>query len=132
MLLLCRAEARENAHIGGPSEREDQQQRRRQRQMPAPARSPAFAFAARVGRRQHLGLLRDRAGDQPRPFDEPIGVAVRVRLVEPRSEEHTSELPSLMRISYAVFCLKKNKTTPMSHTYSTHMSTASILIQILV
>src|SRR3546814_4017189 len=25
-----------------------------------------------------------------------------------RSEEHTSELPSLMRISYAVFCLKKN------------------------
>src|SRR3546814_6305049 len=28
-----------------------------------------------------------------------------------RSEEHTSELPSLMRISYAVFCLKKNKKT---------------------
>src|SRR3546814_4123401 len=26
-----------------------------------------------------------------------------------RSEEHTSELQSLMRISYAVFCLKKNK-----------------------
>src|SRR3546814_4898505 len=26
-----------------------------------------------------------------------------------RSEEHTSELPSLMRISYAVFCLKKKK-----------------------
>src|SRR3546814_2831682 len=29
-----------------------------------------------------------------------------------RSEEHTSELQSLMRISYAVFCLKKNNTTP--------------------
>src|SRR3546814_1605148 len=28
----------------------------------------------------------------------------------PRSEEHTSELQSLMRISYAVFCLKKNTT----------------------
>src|SRR3546814_7632819 len=28
----------------------------------------------------------------------------------PRSEEHTSELQSLMRISYAVFCLKKTKT----------------------
>src|SRR3546814_12674888 len=28
-----------------------------------------------------------------------------------RSEEHTSELQSLMRISYAVFCLKKNTTT---------------------
>src|SRR3546814_5134073 len=32
------------------------------------------------------------------------------RLVE-RSEEHTSELQSLMRISYAVFCLKKKKKT---------------------
>src|SRR3546814_10027342 len=30
-----------------------------------------------------------------------------VRSVSPRSEEHTSELQSLMRISYAVFCLKK-------------------------
>src|SRR3546814_8323413 len=29
--------------------------------------------------------------------------------VWPRSEEHTSELQSLMRISYAVFCLKKKK-----------------------
>src|SRR3546814_7822015 len=37
-----------------------------------------------------------------------------------RSEEHTSELQSLMRISYAVFCLKKKKntsTTPNYHTY---------------
>src|SRR3546814_7907670 len=31
------------------------------------------------------------------------------REVEIRSEEHTSELQSLMRISYAVFCLKNNK-----------------------
>src|SRR3546814_8620199 len=30
-------------------------------------------------------------------------------IVTPRSEEHTSELQSLMRISYAVFCLKKKK-----------------------
>src|SRR3546814_3147044 len=30
----------------------------------------------------------------------------------PRSEEHTSELQSLMRISYAVFCLKKKKKQP--------------------
>src|SRR3546814_7313776 len=35
-----------------------------------------------------------------------------------RSEEHTSELQSLMRISYAVFCLKK-KTTNYKHTYNT-------------
>src|SRR3546814_3904285 len=34
----------------------------------------------------------------------------RPQMREQRSEEHTSELQSLMRISYAVFCLKKNKT----------------------
>src|SRR3546814_10611303 len=33
-----------------------------------------------------------------------------------RSEEHTSELQSLMRISYAVFCLKKKKTTKQNTT----------------
>src|SRR3546814_2863751 len=36
---------------------------------------------------------------------------VRCRRRAPRSEEHTSELQSLMRISYAVFCLKKKKYT---------------------
>src|SRR3546814_9449289 len=35
-----------------------------------------------------------------------------------RSEEHTSELQSLMRISYAVFCLKKKKKTKARHTYN--------------
>src|SRR3546814_4169047 len=35
--------------------------------------------------------------------------------VEARSEEHTSELQSLMRISYAVFCLKKKKETQAPH-----------------
>src|SRR3546814_3480426 len=46
--------------------------------------------------------------------------------LELRSEEHTSELQSLMRISYAVFCLKKKNTTKMlnnsqnNHTYSQH------------
>src|SRR3546814_1250101 len=33
------------------------------------------------------------------------------------SEEHTSELQSLMRISYAVFCLKKKKKTHPTHTH---------------
>src|SRR3546814_5986976 len=38
-----------------------------------------------------------------------------------RSEEHTSELQSLMRISYAVFCLKKKKTPPTEpHTKNTN------------
>src|SRR3546814_4226766 len=55
------------------------------------------------------------------PQDEFGLLAVQVDLIErldrreprqpaPRSEEHTSELQSLMRISYAVFCLKKKKT----------------------
>src|SRR3546814_9675153 len=34
-----------------------------------------------------------------------------------RSEEHTSELQSLMRISYAVFCLKKTKHNTTKHTH---------------
>src|SRR3546814_6240145 len=41
-----------------------------------------------------------------------------------RSEEHTSELQSLMRISYAVFCLKKKKNTPKSNAlYTTKNNT---------
>src|SRR3546814_2961510 len=40
-------------------------------------------------------------GDDQQPVEQPVE--------EQRSEEHTSELQSLMRISYAVFCLKKKK-----------------------
>src|SRR3546814_10343142 len=40
-----------------------------------------------------------------------VSGATRYRLDEKRSEEHTSELQSLMRISYAVSCLKKKKKT---------------------
>src|SRR3546814_4466190 len=43
-----------------------------------------------------------READQPYSFSMS-----RVRRYSTRSEEHTSELQSLMRISYAVFCLKK-------------------------
>src|SRR3546814_6401094 len=38
------------------------------------------------------------------------GLPVHYYVLTGRSEEHTSELQSLMRISYAVFCLKKKKT----------------------
>src|SRR3546814_3150952 len=41
-------------------------------------------------------------------------------LARPRSEEHTSELQSLMRISYAVFCLKKKKNRTYPATDSSH------------
>src|SRR3546814_4319713 len=43
--------------------------------------------------------------------------------VADRSEEHTSELQSLMRISYAVFCLKKKNKT---HQYYTRMITYTL------
>src|SRR3546814_10315409 len=43
------------------------------------------------------------------------------KLVAARSEEHTSELQSLMRISYAVFCLKKKNT--ISDRYTQHRQT---------
>src|SRR3546814_5064606 len=50
------------------------------------------------------------AAAEPPPalLREGIGLARREG-TEKRSEEHTSELQSLMRISYAVFCLKKKK-----------------------
>src|SRR3546814_6303474 len=50
---------------------------------------------------------RDR-DDQPRPGAEADRDCQHEQ--EHRSEEHTSELQSLMRISYAVFCLKKKNT----------------------
>src|SRR3546814_3921498 len=77
-----------------------------------------FRSAVRGARRAGLALLRRRAG---RSFGAPVARAVAAlfeqadvaedhRAVERlRSEEHTSELQSLMRISYAVFCLKKKK-----------------------
>src|SRR3546814_4964558 len=53
----------------------------------------------------------ERIRGSPGPTDGP-------RSPEPRSrsEEHTSELQSLMRISYAVFCLKKKKKQNISNT----------------
>src|SRR3546814_2938782 len=89
------------AHIAGPPPR-------RQRAPPASALCPrrthggisgcviASSIVARTkGSRARISPLDDRHDD---------------RLLEARSEEHTSELQSLMRISYAVFCLKKKKT----------------------
>src|SRR3546814_7550369 len=59
----------------------------------------------------------DRAIEIVKRAIETLGAPIYVRhevvhnryVVDDRSEEHTSELQSLMRISYAVFCLKKNR-----------------------
>src|SRR3546814_9677320 len=55
------------------------------------------------------------------PVDVSVAWAGKPMLINiwARSEEHTSELQSLMRISYAVFCLKKKKTTHHNITYIT-------------
>src|SRR3546814_10573701 len=45
----------------------------------------------------------------PRPLTHDLLKNILDETGNPRSEEHTSELQSLMRISYAVFCLKKKK-----------------------
>src|SRR3546814_5577858 len=58
-----------------------------------------------------------------------VGVVTGLSIVEGalRSEEHTSELQSLMRISYAVFCLKKKitKNTTQTNTIILHIHTQS-------
>src|SRR3546814_10913930 len=75
-------------------------------------------FTARESRRERESILHAfRVGlidglVAIKCLDEGIDVpACSTAYILARSEEHTSELQSLMRISYAVFCLKKKKTT---------------------
>src|SRR3546814_4220659 len=81
------------------------QQQLSDRRFPRPAEYPAH---------RHPDRLCRRAEGQGRP---PV--------VE-RSEEHTSELQSLMRISYAVFCLKKKKERSLSHESSIYQNNTHI------
>src|SRR3546814_9277318 len=61
--------------------------------------------------RDGAGRLYARAGRRPQQLARGDARRRRLAPVVGRSEEHTSELQSLMRISYAVFCLKKQKRT---------------------
>src|SRR3546814_4975904 len=65
-----------------------------------------------VGRCRPLLPVRQAPAHDPRRKPRPIQPwqDVRASVGQSRSEEHTSELQSLMRISYAVFCLKKKTT----------------------
>src|SRR3546814_5848960 len=72
-----------------------------------PAKRGIFLLRAAPFGHQHVG-------DRCAGADDVVGREAIDALNEPagarlRSEEHTSELQSLMRISYAVFCLKKKK-----------------------
>src|SRR3546814_1443859 len=72
---------------------------------------PGFRANATIGRAVRLMIL-NLGGARPNELDKgTLGHPGRFR-----SEEHTSELQSLMRISYAVFCLKKKTITHNIHT----------------
>src|SRR3546814_3090500 len=66
--------------------------------------SGAAAFVPLYAPQSLLPLLREFVGNSPAMAGAVVSAGTA------RSEEHTSELQSLMRISYAVFCLKKKKT----------------------
>src|SRR3546814_10355855 len=65
-------------------------------------------FRQRAAVRQILAAIEGVGPRHARGGTEMFGI-------EDRSEEHTSELQSLMRISYAVFCLKKKMNTVMNY-----------------
>src|SRR3546814_2418260 len=96
--------------------------------MPRARSSTALASVAAIAGDEAPRPMPDRASDPTKiRSDEPGATAARATIeattkaepttadvrspirtaMYPRSEEHTSELQSLMRISYAVFCLKK-------------------------
>src|SRR3546814_7994125 len=80
----------------------------------------AFTQQEVIHSREHVVFNR-KAGEAGYDLSElEADVDTVMEMIRQRSEEHTSELQSLMRISYAVFCLTKKKhiTTPSSNTTS--------------
>src|SRR3546814_3244545 len=78
---------------------------------PLPRRIGRPRLGAASPRQQRPDRLERGRGHRPEQLDQ-MGAApdAAQAFLDLRSEEHTSELQSLMRISYAVFCLKKKKT----------------------
>src|SRR3546814_3870395 len=74
-----------------------------------PLTAPHFErLATQIGQ-DHLHLAAIIGVDRARRVEASDAMLQRKAGARPRSEEHTSELQSLMRLSYAVFCLKKKK-----------------------
>src|SRR3546814_4289681 len=79
---------------------------------PAFCRGPDTSTSESAAKNLRLGMSTNLGSSSSRYLTR-IGSSRNVRTS--RSEEHTSELQSLMRISYAVFCLKKQKNTNTMH-----------------
>src|SRR3546814_5021073 len=77
---------------------------------------PPYAAATRASCRFRHQTIGTWLACWPRLASQAVGVS-------PRSEEHTSELQSLMRISYAVFCLKKKNINYITITATKLVST---------
>src|SRR3546814_1525906 len=80
-------------------------------------RGGTIGVRCRPAQRRTPGGHARRPGIPTRHFKPQTGAPGGIRtpdqwLRKPRSEEHTSELQSLMRISYAVFCLKQKYKSP--------------------
>src|SRR3546814_830202 len=75
---------------------------------------PRYIFFRATRPEQSLGTLRSTRGVASVVRFGIEFADVSCELLQARSEEHTSELQSLMRISYAVFCLKKKKITKIT------------------
>src|SRR3546814_6416903 len=83
------------------------------------ARHPARLAGRRIRPHRPVGSRLLLGRSRPRDGDRPDARVAHARRRDPRSEEHTSELQSLMRISYAVFCLKKKKKRQMHTVHNT-------------
>src|SRR3546814_5823686 len=77
-----------------------------------PTRSAAFSRSAN---QRAASLDAPRCDITNTDAPEALALLKASAWIETRSEEHTSELQSLMRISYAVFCLKKKTETTHKH-----------------
>src|SRR3546814_6905953 len=92
-------------------ERERGSRARNGRRSPAPCRARRAVLAQQPHQLEHV-LRHRRAAAQRLPaerVDELQHLGVQRLAPESRSEEHTSEIQSLQRTSYADFCLKKKK-----------------------
>src|SRR3546814_2249070 len=81
----------------------------------ARSRSSSSDISGRKAMAAPRAIVVSESLSEPVPLEETVDTISRFASVK-RSEEHTSELQSLMRISYAVFCLKKKKKTKQPYT----------------